>query len=63
MVGYAVRRYGSYLTNGNGWSEQASDLLLISSLSKAKKVCKKHKFAVVAEVVGIQAGEVVYRQK
>jgi hypothetical protein len=63
MTGYAIRRDSSYLTNGGDWSEFATNLFLTASLPMAKKVCKKHKRAVVVEVTDIQTGKVVYRQK
>lgn len=60
MTGYAIRRVTSYLTDRDSWSEGANDVFLASSLVWAKKVCKKHKHAVVVEVTGIQTGKVVY---
>lgn len=63
MVGYIIRRSYGDLTNGGDWSDRSFNLFLTPTLSVAKKICKKHKGAIVVEVIGIETGKVVYRQK
>lgn len=64
MIGVAIKHPAQgYLCNDGAWDMRGENLLLLTDLAKAKKVCKKYRHAVVIEILSFAEGKTLFRQK